>query len=122
MGALGGLVALERFLGVDVAERRVGRNEPLGGLHAEALREHRAERDHLHVPEAGERPDPPAQVRGVACLAPQPIRVAGVLLLHEGAELADLAAIAPGNRCTAGVSRNAASTSRRIEACDLERS
>ena len=87
VGALGGLVALERFLRVDVADRGVGWDEPLGGLHAEPLREHRAERDHLHVPEAGKGLDPLAQVRGIARLAPEPGRVAAVLLLDEGAEL-----------------------------------
>src|SRR5919201_2826069 len=87
--ALGVLKALERLGRVDVAERRVVRNELLRGLNAEALREHRAERGHLHPPEAGERRDPPAQLVSAAGLGPDPRRVAAVVLRDDDGEIVD---------------------------------
>src|SRR5437763_1393113 len=52
---LRGLVVGERLRGVDVTERRMPRHEPLGGLDAVLLREHGAERLHLHLAEARQR-------------------------------------------------------------------
>ena len=53
VGALRGLVGLERLDRVDVAERREARRERLRHGDAEPLGEHRGEREHLHVAEAG---------------------------------------------------------------------
>jgi hypothetical protein len=53
VGALRGLVVLERLRRVDVAERGVPGHELLGGGDVEVLGEHGADRLHLHLPEAG---------------------------------------------------------------------
>ena len=62
------------------------------------------------------------EVGGVGRLAPEPRRVAAVLLLDERARSCTRLAIEPGKRCTAGVSRKAASTSAGSRSRDLERS
>src|SRR5689334_20080267 len=72
------LVALELVGGTDVAQRRVVRREALRRLDVELLREHGAERLDLHLAEAGQRADALLQVGAVACLRPDPRRVAAV--------------------------------------------
>src|SRR5947208_9791459 len=81
------LVGLERLGRVHVAEGRVARVEGLGGRDAEALPEHGAECLDLHVAEAGETRDPLAQVGAVGRLAPDPARVAAVVLGHDRCQI-----------------------------------
>ena len=57
------------------------------GRDAEALPQHRAERLHLHLAEAGQLRDPLAQVGPVGGLAPDALGVAAVLLDHHGGEI-----------------------------------
>src|SRR5262245_42215300 len=68
--ALCRLKALERLGRVDVAERRVTRDEPLRLRHVEALGEHRAECGDLHRAEAGQIADALAEIVRVLCLRP----------------------------------------------------
>ena len=79
-GAMAGRV---QELAAHVAERGVLRSERLRDLDAETLREHRAERHHLHRAVAREGADPLAQVVGVLCLRPNPRRVAAILVGHD---------------------------------------
>src|SRR5581483_3994416 len=73
------LVLGARLRRVDVAERRVRRHElPCDG-DAEPLRQHRAERLDLHLAEARQGGDAPAQVGAVGCLRPDTGGVAAVL-------------------------------------------
>src|SRR6187551_2590826 len=62
VGALRGLVGLEGLDRVDVAKRGEVRGEWARHLDAEALQEDGAQRQHLHVAEAGERADPLLEV------------------------------------------------------------
>src|SRR5919197_3747817 len=87
MRALLRLVLLERLRRIDVAERRMIRDEVLRGVDAEALREHRAERLDLHLAEARERRDAPSQVGSVACFGPDALGVPAVRLLDDRGEL-----------------------------------
>src|SRR4051812_5254884 len=56
------------------------RDEVLGRAHAEALGQHGAQRLDLHLAEAGQRGQPPAQVVAVGRLGPHARRVAAVLV------------------------------------------
>src|SRR5207247_7237699 len=55
VGALLRLVLLERLWRIDIAERRMVRDQVLRDRDVEALRQHRAECLDLHLPEAGAR-------------------------------------------------------------------
>jgi hypothetical protein len=73
----------------------VVRHERLGRCDAELLREHRCERLHLHLAEPGERLEPPAQVVRVGGVAPDPRRVAAVLVRDDRRDLLDALRHAP---------------------------
>ncbi len=78
--ALRGLVLGESLGRVDVAEHRMIRDERLRQVERRTACEHRGERLHLHLAEAGESLDPPLQIVAVGCVAPDPRGVAAVLL------------------------------------------
>ena len=112
--------SLEGFLRVDVADRRVGRNEPFSRLHAEPLRKHRAERDHLHVPEAGE-----ASIRlrrSTESLASRHSREASPPYSSSTRAQSSCtrAAIEPGKRCDGRLLAEGGLDLPRVEPCDLE--
>jgi len=67
----------------------VPRHERLRRLDTEALCEHRAERDHLHVAEPGQLPDPPFEVGCGGRVTPHQRRVPFVLLVDDRRELPD---------------------------------
>ena len=86
---------------------------------AEAAREHRRERLHLHLAEAGQRLDPPLQVGRVARVAPDPARIAVVVLRHDGAHLLHALRHVAREAVDAGLLAEDLQQAVRVEAGDL---
>src|SRR3954453_23423509 len=78
VGALARLVVGQRLSRIHVAQRRMGRDEALGGLDPEVLGQNRAERLDLHLPKAGQRSDVRPQLVGVRGVGPYAGGVAAV--------------------------------------------
>jgi hypothetical protein len=88
VSALAGLVLGERLGRVDVAERRVRRDERRCGRDVQPVREHRRERRHLHLAESRQRLEPGLELRRRRGAGPDARGVAVVALRDVGGEVA----------------------------------
>ena len=118
MGPLGGLVVGERLGRVDTAEAGVLRHERRRHPDAEAESEHGAETRDLHLPEAGQRADPTAEIRGISSLRPDALGATLVLVCDDGAELLHAACHRPREAVDRGPFAERLLEPSRIHPCD----